>query len=183
MDHLEDSLDDMSVIFTGDAWPKARCRLTIFGLPDEIEYMRDAVSCHADIRQFEPDKLIDESKASCGTFVFRTFLVEPIIDVLQKINPGIMMLLSWGYPLQLSDRLEIREDGTLAPDGHHPHRGGRAILFRWEAFISNPECPFTMGDESRKNFLYRIHLWGMEFHRTHHQYKQGIIDATNVQMV
>ena len=184
IDHLEDTLDDESVIFTGDAWPKAKCRLTVFGHPDEVEYMSGAVSSHPDIREFESDTLIDESKATCETFLFRTFRVEPLLDELQKINPEVMMLLSWGYPLQLSDRLKIRDDGTLAPDECHPHRGGRAIIFRWESFISNPKCPLTMGEnEERKHFLYRIHLWGMEFHRTHHQYKQGVIDATNIQMV
>lgn len=183
VNNLEDPLDDESVISTGDMWPKARCRLTIFGLDNEVAYMKEAVSCHSRIREFSPDKFVDESDVPCGTFTFRTFRIETIIDDLPRINPDVMMLLSWGYPLQMSDRLEIREDGTLAPDSYHPHRGGRAIFFRWESFISSPACPLTMGDEARNNFLFRVHLWGMEFHRTHHQYKQGIIDATNIQMV
>lgn len=186
--NLEDPIDGIEVIFYNGTRPYVLCRITLFGdAEDIIEGCRRRIDARPWVQSLRADPRVDEGELPCRTFLFRADRINPDFtkDLRMCTSGGLipLVLLSWGYPLHRKF-VGISDNGEIMADEIYPYRGGRVIFSRWDEYTHGPKCPLTRGDgESENDYLYRVHLWGMEFHRTHHQWKQGIIDATNVQMV
>lgn len=180
-DHLEDSIERMLSFLGTSAYPLAKCRLTALG---EEERVRDTIE---HVRTWEKFRRnlgitrcpIDESGAG-RTYDFWVASPGFFVKDMQLVAPDVLILISWGFPIGNSPEFEFNDVGNHIEKRHPEDRTGRAILFRWDRFVSATGlCGLSYGkDETAENVRQRIHLWGMELYRTHHQWKQGMIDAT-----